>query len=161
MLLFIIFVLSILIILGYSITHKNILVVVINILVLLIITVIELMRLTLGATNYYLVGTILTSIIQIAMIVLVIKNIVKYIRNKQLSKREAIGTILIIILFAIYSIAISINRGSAPVLENEIEKEKYEHSMMQIDVVMRLLCELPIINIFIMTMFENKEEKGK
>lgn len=159
MLLLIIFILSNLIILGYNITHKNIEIIVINIMLLLILIGVKLIGFTLGVNYYYVIGTIFALIIQIAMGICIIKEIVKFIKNKPITKSEMIGITLMIIFFFIYLIVIS-NTYSEPAFETELEKEEYIYSKMKVDMIIKILCELPIINIFVMTMLENKEKKG-
>lgn len=155
MVLFTIFIFSI-IIFCYNIKHKEIEIVVLNIILLLIFIIIKLIVYTLGIEAYYLAVKISELFIIVAIIILVIQKITKYIKNKQLCKNETFGIALLIILFVIYSQVMSISY-SVPA---GVDSDEYVRSTIQVNLIIRMLCELPMINTYIMTMFEDKKKKG-
>lgn len=156
----------------YTIRHKEFHIVLNNVSILAFIIILKCIS-TYSTDICSIVKTLITCLTYILMIVLIINLLKKYKINKKLEKYQSVCLIItIIMIFFVYPTGIKImNMQTGYAVPTYIDDEygeykkqdsqEFRKEINQTNSMMRLMFEIPIINIFFVGMFENKEKSIK
>ena len=141
----------------YNIIHKDFKVIRANIITVGFFVILDVIAMKSNSDFSAIVQLISIIYIFISTIVLITKMVSKYFAENRLEKYKCIGIIMTIFFFFLYLTSMSAVNRSLPAVPPE-EYEEYMANMRAMTVFTRMIFEIPLINTFFMTMFENKEK---